>query len=159
MEHHEFFVSTLFNRYLFNPIAEALGYQVDHDVLPAHLVMILLIGVGLTLFAALLRRRLSAENPSHIQQALEIVVGGIRDLMDDVIGPGSRRFFPLIGTLFFYILVGNMLGLIPGFMSPTSNFNITGRPAPSSFSSTTTIRGFGCMDSANTWLILRALHW
>jgi len=35
------------------------------------------------------------------------------------------RFTPLIGTLAIYILVSNLLGLIPGFVSPTSNLNVT----------------------------------
>ena len=125
MEHHEFFVSTLLNRYLANPIAGWLGFSVHHDVLPAHVVMILLIGLGLTLFAAVLGRRLSVEEPGGVQQGLEIVLGAVQDLMNDAIGPGARRYFPLIGALFLYILVGNLLGLIPGFMSPTSNFNVT----------------------------------
>jgi F-type H+-transporting ATPase subunit a len=42
-----------------------------------------------------------------------------------VIGPESKRFTPLIATLAIYILVGNILGMIPGFISPTSNLNVT----------------------------------
>ena len=125
MQHHEFFVSIFFNRYLANPVAKWLGYSVHHDVLPAHVVMILLISLGLTLFSVVLRRRLSVDNPGSVQQLFELVVEGIQSLMGDVIGPGARRFFPLIGALFFYILVGNLLGLIPGFMSPTSDINVT----------------------------------
>jgi F-type H+-transporting ATPase subunit a len=45
--------------------------------------------------------------------------------MSEVIGKESNRFIPIIGTLAIYILTGNLLGLIPGFLSPTSNINIT----------------------------------
>jgi F-type H+-transporting ATPase subunit a len=45
--------------------------------------------------------------------------------MSEVIGKESSRFVPIIGTLALYILAGNLLGLIPGFLSPTSNYNIT----------------------------------
>ena len=46
--------------------------------------------------------------------------------MRDVIGGRDfARFTPLIGALAIYILVSNYLGLIPGFMSPTSNLNVT----------------------------------
>jgi F-type H+-transporting ATPase subunit a len=45
--------------------------------------------------------------------------------MQGVIGKDYRRFEPLIVTLGIYILIGNILGLIPGFMSPTSNLNVT----------------------------------
>lgn len=125
MEHHEFFVSTIFNRYIVNPIAELLGVHADHDLLPAHVVMIILVSLGLVMFSLFLRGRLSADRPGIVQQVVELAVSGITDFMGDIIGPGARRFFPLVGTLFFYILVCNLLGLIPGFMSPTSNINVT----------------------------------
>jgi F-type H+-transporting ATPase subunit a len=124
-QHHEFFVATVFNRYIANPIAELLGFHADHDVLPAHVVMIILICLGLTLMALVVRRWLSVDNPGYVQQVFELVFEGIHGFMNDIIGPGARRFFPIIGALFVYILVGNLIGLVPGFMSPTSNINVT----------------------------------
>ncbi|UCF37524.1 MAG: F0F1 ATP synthase subunit A, partial [Acidobacteriota bacterium] len=125
MEHHEFFVSTVFNRYIANPIAHLLGYETHHDVLPAHLVMVLLVAFGLILLALTVRKRLSLESPGGFQQVLELWVEGIVGLSQDMIGPHARKFFPLLGALFLYILVGNLMGLVPGFMSPTSNINVT----------------------------------
>jgi len=87
--------------------------------------MILLIAVGLIAFSWRLRRRLSVDNPSGIQHLVEVAFQAVRGLMSDVIGKESGRFVPIIGTLAIYILVGNLLGLIPGFLSPTSNYNIT----------------------------------
>ena len=124
-QHHEFLSATLFNRYIANPLAEALGFQVDHDLLPAHLVMVIFVCLILTTVAFLVRRRLSVDNPGAVQQLLEVLFEGLLGLMKEIIGPGARRFFPLIGTLFLYILAGNLLGLFPGFMPPTSNINIT----------------------------------
>lgn len=125
MGHHEFFVSTVFNRYLANPLAEWLGFHPHYDVLPPHVVMILFVSLVLLLGAWMLRRRLSVDQPGNLQQAFEVLVLGIEALARDMIGPDSRRFFPLIGTLFIFILFGNLLGLLPGFMSPTSNINVT----------------------------------
>lgn len=125
MEHHEFFVSTVFNRYLAQPLAALFGYRADHEVVPAHLVMIVLVALGLVGFALWLRRRLSIEAPGGLQQVLELFATGILGLAQDIIGAGARRFFPLLGALFLYILVCNLLGLFPGFMSPTSNINVT----------------------------------
>ena len=123
--HHEFFISTIFNRYIANPIAVYLGYDPHgHDVLPPHVVMILLVCIGLVLFSIWLRLRLSVDNPGAIQQSLELLFEALLGFMSDIIGPGSRRLFPLIGALFLYILVGNLIGLVPGFMSPTSNLNV-----------------------------------
>ena len=134
--HEEFFVSTVFNHYIANPITERLisvfpqlggwiNYHPGHDVLPAHLVMITLVSLGLTLFAIWMRGRLSVVNPSVVQQVLELAFEAILDFMKNLIGTGHRTFFPLIGSFFLFILIGNLLGLVPGFMSPTSNINVT----------------------------------
>lgn len=125
--HHEFWVSKVVNQYVFVPLAHLAGARVEagHDVVPAHVVMILLVSLGLIVFAAVVRRGLSFDNPGSVQQILEIIVEGLLQFMRDIIGPTHRRYFPLIGTLFIYILIGNILGLVPGFMSPTSNLNVT----------------------------------
>lgn len=52
-------------------------------------------------------------------------VEAISNLAEGVIGHGATRYVPLLGTFFIFILVSNLLGLIPGFAPPTSNFNIT----------------------------------
>lgn len=63
--------------------------------------------------------------PAGIQNFFEIVVDGILKFMEDIIGHNSRQYLPLIGTLAFFILTSNLMGLIPGFMSPTSDINTT----------------------------------
>lgn len=131
--HHEFFISTVFNRYIANPIAGLFGYHTDHDVLPPHLVMIILAFLFLTLFSLWLRRRLSVDSPGSIQQGVELLVAGIQSMMRDVIGSDDRRFFPLLGALFIYILLCNLMGQVPGFMSPTANINVPASMAVISF--------------------------
>jgi F-type H+-transporting ATPase subunit a len=68
---------------------------------------------------------LSVDNPGTLQQMFELLAEGILSFMHEIIGPEARRFFPLIGSLFIYIFVSNLIGLVPGFMSPTSNINVT----------------------------------
>lgn len=63
--------------------------------------------------------------PEGIQNFFEMVVDGIMKFMEDIIGHHSRQYLPLIGALTFFILFANLMGLIPGFMSPTSNINTT----------------------------------
>jgi len=87
--------------------------------------MIILVSLGLILAALLVRRRLSVDNPGAGQQFLEVIFEAVLGFMRDIIGPNARRFFPLIGSLFLYIWVSNLIGLVPGFMSPTSNINVT----------------------------------
>ena len=45
--------------------------------------------------------------------------------LDDILGHRGREFLPLIGTLGFFILFSNLLGLVPGFLPPTDNLNTT----------------------------------
>ncbi len=122
--HHEVFISTIFNRYIANPIAGLFGIRSDHDVLPPHLVMIILAFLILTLFSLWLRRRLSVDNPGSAQQGIELLLGGIQTMMRDVIGNDDQRYFPLLGALFIYILLCNLMGQVPGFMAPTANINV-----------------------------------
>ena len=72
-EHSE--VALLLNLYLFDPAARALGFSLapGHHAVPDHIVMILLVSLGLIVFSAWVRRSFSVENPTKIQQLLEVV--------------------------------------------------------------------------------------
>ncbi|MEK6692444.1 MAG: F0F1 ATP synthase subunit A [Nitrospirota bacterium] len=90
----------------------------------------------LIVFAVIVRRRL-AFFPSGIQNIAEIVIDGLHNFSEGGMGHKANRiFFPLIGTLGLYILVCNLMGLIPGFESPTSNINTTASMAICVFLST-----------------------
>ena len=78
----------------------------------------------LTLVAVLGTRRLSLR-PRGLQTPLEMIVGALRGMVTSVMGPRGGDFLPFIGTLFIYIALMNLMGLLPGFMSPTANLNIT----------------------------------
>ena len=126
MPEEQFFISSVLNRYLFNPAARALGIHYSGpEAVPAHICMLAVISLLLISFAVLLRRRLSVENPGNLQQGFEVLHDALIGFMRDIIGPDAPRFFPLIGSLFIFIWVGNLFGLVPGFMSPTSNINVT----------------------------------
>jgi F-type H+-transporting ATPase subunit a len=125
--HEQSEVSNFLNEHLLDPLARLLGMgpAPGHHAVPDHIVMILLIALCLIAFATWVRGQLSVENPTRVQHLLEVVLDAGRSLMKDVIGQKSLQFLPLIGTLFIYILFGNILGMIPGFISPTSNLNVT----------------------------------
>jgi len=78
----------------------------------------------LALFAFLATRRMSMI-PGGVQNVMETILGGFDDLITETMGPEGRRFFPLIATLGLYILASNLIGLLPGFESPTANLNTT----------------------------------
>jgi len=86
----------------------------DH-VLYTWVVMVILIGLS---WAA--TRRMSLV-PRGAQNFVEVILEQFIQMIDDVIGPDGRRYLPLIGTLGLFILVCNLMGLVPGLMSPTGN--------------------------------------
>ena len=64
--------------------------------------------------------------PGKGQNFWEAVIEGIENFFVENMGEeGARMMFPMLATFALYILVANMIGLMPGFMSPTSNLNIT----------------------------------
>lgn len=112
---------------LFAPLFNLLGIHAapGHHVIPNYLVMGGLILIGYTVLGLLLRSRLSVENPSRFQIVIEDLVSAVAGILDQWLGAKGRKFLPLIGALGAFILAGNYLGLIPGFMAPTSNINVT----------------------------------
>ena len=63
--------------------------------------------------------------PSGLQNFMEVVVGGIENMLTETMGEHGKPFFPLIATLALFILVSNLIGLVPGFFPPTANINTT----------------------------------
>src|SRR5574341_929410 len=63
--------------------------------------------------------------PRGLQNFLEVVLEQFLQLIDDVIGHEGRRYLPLIATLGLFILLGNLMGLVPGMSGPTTNLNTT----------------------------------
>ena len=61
-----------------------------------------------------------------LQNVGEVIVEWINsNLTVAIIGPGGEKYTPLVGTIFFYILLGNLWGLVPGFHAPTANLSLT----------------------------------
>ncbi len=63
--------------------------------------------------------------PGKAQNLVEYATKFICDLADDIIGHEAPSFYPLFILFFFYILIGNIMGLIPGLFSPTSKLSVT----------------------------------
>jgi F-type H+-transporting ATPase subunit a len=83
------------------------------------IVVVILVGLA---YAASRRASLV---PRGVQNVMEVVLEQFLGMIDDVIGPEGRRFLPLIATLGLFILVGNLLSLVPGTAGTTSNLNTT----------------------------------
>jgi len=83
-----------------------------------------LIIVMLALLSVLATKALTAV-PGGLQNFMEVVVGGIENMIVETMGEHGRPFFPLIATLAIFVLVSNLIGLVPGFFPPTANINTT----------------------------------
>ncbi|HWC77644.1 MAG TPA: F0F1 ATP synthase subunit A [Blastocatellia bacterium] len=103
-----------------------------HEI-PAHVFFTLVLMVIVVAGILLLRGKLSVDRPSKGQQLLEVVVEQIRGLLDQVIGPYGRRYVPVVGGFAVFILIGNLMGLVPGLAPPTDNINVTGALGITSF--------------------------
>ncbi len=114
MEHHFFFLTQI----LSNLGLGHFAHRYNH-VIHSWFVMLLLI-IGAFLFV-----RGVQLIPKKGQNVFEVIVDGLENFMVEITGPEGRFFFPFIATIFLYILVSNLLGLVPGFYSPTANLNTT----------------------------------
>jgi F-type H+-transporting ATPase subunit a len=61
--------------------------------------------------------------PGRMQNVMEVIIDGLHALLIDTMGEHGKKFFPLIATLGLFILTANLIGIIPGFESPTANIN------------------------------------
>ncbi len=93
-------------------------------------VMLVLIGL------AFLASRSLKTIPSGLQNFMEVVISGVENLIDETMGHKGRAYFPLIATLALFILVSNLIALIPGFYPPTANLNTNAALALSVFAMT-----------------------
>jgi len=90
--------------------------------IPTHVTYTWLVMLFLIVLSFLATRRLNI-NPGPIQNIMEVIIDAFHKLLMDTMGPEGKRFFPLIATIGLFILVSNVMGLIPGFESPTANLN------------------------------------
>ncbi len=79
-----------------------------------------LVVIFLIVLFLLVRARLSVESPGALQHVFEGMHGFVTGQGHEIIGHGSESFIPFLMTLTFFILICNLIGLIPGFESPTA---------------------------------------
>jgi F-type H+-transporting ATPase subunit a len=96
----------------------------ENHYVPAHVAYSWFIMAALAILSFIATRRLDIY-PNKLQNVMEATLGGIDTFLTDTMGHEGRKFFPLIATLALYILSSNLLGILPGFESPTANINTT----------------------------------
>lgn len=86
--------------------------------------MELLVMIILLVLFFLVRSRLSVEKPGALQHTMEMLDGFVRNTCSDIIGHHYERFVPLLTTIFIFVLVCNLLGVIPTLESPTADVTV-----------------------------------
>jgi F-type H+-transporting ATPase subunit a len=100
-----------------------LDLFINPETVPHFVSYAFLASIFLILVALIVRSSLKLI-PAGVQNFMESIIEALLNLSEDNIGHHwGRPLFPLLGTLALFIVVCNFMGLIPGFMSPTSNIN------------------------------------
>jgi len=127
---HELWFTALLNKFLGGIVTAGLVKIGLPPADPAHPIPdyvameVLVIGVVLV-GLLLLPKRLSVEDPGKFQHVLEVVVQFTQNLTDELIGEGGRRYVAMLGTLGIFVVLCNLLGLIPTLESPTAHIQVT----------------------------------
>jgi len=121
---HDVWLTKIFNTYLAgvgNGILGLFGLTAENAREPwaDHVVMEILVALLLVGLLFFLRARLSVEKPGVTQHIFEIIRDFVVGEADDQVGHDGHRHVTLFMALFLFVLMGNLIGLIPGFISPT----------------------------------------
>jgi len=121
---HELWITGLFNHYLAGPangVLNAINFPAQDPANPwtDWLVCEILVFLFILVFFAIVRRGFSVERPGKVQHVLEVVYEFISASAEETVGHDGHKYIAFFGTIFLFILLMNIAGLIPGIESPT----------------------------------------
>ena len=108
-------------------------HSIEHWTHVPWVIQATLLAGGLLLFAGVLVSRRVAtagggvvpDEGISLRNLIEVIIEWLGGMAEDRMGPDWRKYFPVVGTIFFFILVSNLMGLVPGFDGATSDRNTT----------------------------------
>jgi F-type H+-transporting ATPase subunit a len=112
-------------QFTLKPTLGALGASVNFT--QSNLMMV--VGGVLTLALLFFGMRPRAVVPGRLQAAAELSYKFIHDMCVDQIGEEGKRYFPFVFTIFFFVLMGNLTGLLPWSFTYTAHIAVTGAMA------------------------------
>jgi F-type H+-transporting ATPase subunit a len=130
---HKIWFTVLLNKllaWLVTPVLTALRVppaDAAHPI-PDFLAMQVLVILVLVTAALILRARLSVENPGKLQHIAEEIIGFAHSTAEEIIGHGGGRYTAMLGTLFVFVAMCNLLSLIPTLAVPDSELKIEVSP-------------------------------
>lgn len=105
-----------------HPIAKALEPVLPYAEFVTTTIFIILL---LTFLAWWGTRGLRHTAITRKQALWEVIVSGLAGFVEGIMGPNSKRYVPLIGTILIFLMFSNLFGIIPGWNSPSSSINTT----------------------------------
>lgn len=128
--HHELWFTAILNKLfggLVTSLLATLGFPPSDPAhpIPNYVAMEVLVITVILIGGFALRRRLSVESPGKFQHAMEVVVEFVQGLTEEIIGHEGQRYVAMIGTLGIFIVLCNLLGLLPTLETPTAHIQVT----------------------------------
>ena len=111
----------------------AFGVYTPENAIPWYTVMFVIACILSIVVIWILKGQLSEDKPAAGQQTLELGVLAVRGLLEDIIGPHGLQYFPIVMTFAVLILISNLMGFFPLFVTPTSATSVTFALGLSSF--------------------------
>jgi F-type H+-transporting ATPase subunit a len=111
----------------------AFGPYTPENAIPWYTVMFITACILSVALIWIFKGKLSEDEPGHGQQTLEVGVLAVRSMLEDIVGPHGLQYFPVVMTFAVLILISNLMGMFPLFMSPTSATSVTFALGISSF--------------------------
>src|SRR5215212_1255583 len=112
---------------------DAFGPYTAENAIPWYTVMFFIACILSVVIIWIFKGKLSESEPGGAQQTLEVSVLAVRNMIEDIIGPHGLKYFPVVMTFAVLILVSNLMGRFPLFMSPTAATSVTFALGLSSF--------------------------
>ena len=88
-------------------------------------VVYMWLAMGILIFLGWLGGKSISLVPKKAQNVFEVLISGLEEFMVTITGEEGRKSFPLVFTIFLFVLLGNLMGLVPSFFPPTANINTT----------------------------------
>jgi F-type H+-transporting ATPase subunit a len=134
MGEHPIWVAVVLSRLLGKPVALLLAALHIHPEnpqypIPNHVAMEILVFAVAAVFFLWLKRRISVERPGATQQCMEMLLTnpmgvGVRDLLEDNVGHGGEKYLAMIGSIGIFVLLCNLISLVPTLEAPTAQVSV-----------------------------------
>lgn len=118
----------------FNTSADKVfGPYTPENAIPWYTIMFVIACLLSIVVIKILKDKVSEDDPSNAQMTLEAGYLYLLGRAEEIIGPHTARYFPVVATFAVLILVSNLMGQVPLFMAPTASVNVTFALAITSF--------------------------